>query len=61
MVLHVLNMFSCFSENSESKRYICEGDVCVLRTRRQLGAGGRRLKKRHSLGIVSFARLSRRR
>ncbi|RDX67288.1 hypothetical protein CR513_53856, partial [Mucuna pruriens] len=32
MAAYLSNMFGCFSEgSSESRRYICDGDVCVLK------------------------------
>ncbi|RYR45455.1 hypothetical protein S245_022559 [Arachis hypogaea] len=33
MALYISNLFGCFSESSssESKRYKCDGNVCVLR------------------------------
>ncbi|CAL0317470.1 unnamed protein product [Lupinus luteus] len=32
MAMYLSNIFGCFSESSpESKRYICDGTVCVLK------------------------------
>ncbi|BAT80704.1 hypothetical protein LR48_Vigan07g023400 [Vigna angularis] len=32
MALYLSNLFGCFSEcSTESKRYICDGNVCVLK------------------------------
>ncbi|KAB2615634.1 hypothetical protein D8674_022222 [Pyrus ussuriensis x Pyrus communis] len=57
MTLHFLpNIFSCFSEASHrNKRYVCNGDVCVLRNNRSM-----KNKRKPSMRI-SFARLSFRR
>ncbi|KAH0986974.1 hypothetical protein GBA52_014151 [Prunus armeniaca] len=65
MALHLLsNILSCFSEapQTQSKRYICDGDVCVLRNQKQLrGTKSTKNKRRHSLMKISFARLSMKR
>ncbi|KAL6284004.1 hypothetical protein ACE6H2_014933 [Prunus campanulata] len=59
------NILSCFSEASsqtQSKRYICDGDVCVLRNQKQLrGTKSTKNKRGHSLMRISFARLSMKR
>ncbi|KAL3632720.1 hypothetical protein CASFOL_025704 [Castilleja foliolosa] len=31
MAMPSFNILSCFSEQREKRRYVCEGDVCYLR------------------------------
>ncbi|PON51480.1 hypothetical protein PanWU01x14_215620 [Parasponia andersonii] len=48
------NIFSCFSESSdspESKRYICNGDVCVLRKPKGNVMKTSKHKRKQSFGI----------
>ncbi|XVE80407.1 hypothetical protein DITRI_Ditri14bG0137200 [Diplodiscus trichospermus] len=35
----ISNIFGCFSESEESRQYVCEGDVCVLRNKKKSGNG----------------------
>ncbi|EXB66354.1 hypothetical protein L484_008099 [Morus notabilis] len=54
------NIFGCFSESpqsSESKQYICDRDVCVLKTREENSK--QKQKQKQGFG-VSFALLSMR-
>ncbi|KAK4576094.1 hypothetical protein RGQ29_026876 [Quercus rubra] len=56
------NFFRCFSVSSSSKpkRYICEGDVCVLRNQKKSHEKLSKNKQKHSPWI-SFSFLSMRR
>ncbi|KAI4308000.1 hypothetical protein L6164_031120 [Bauhinia variegata] len=55
------NVFGCFSESSsESKRCICDGDVCVLRIQKETpGKKSNNTKQKQSFRM-SIAHLSRR-
>ncbi|CAH1444397.1 unnamed protein product [Lactuca virosa] len=42
----LLDFFNCFSETSPSGKFVCDGDVCVLRKDRSVGSGASvKLKK----------------
>ncbi|KAJ1389554.1 hypothetical protein SESBI_38171 [Sesbania bispinosa] len=72
MALYLSNIFGCFSDSEssppQSKRYICDDNVCILRsTKENLGNGRKKAstknikpKPKQSLR-TSFARLSAKR
>ncbi|KAK7300060.1 hypothetical protein RJT34_10892 [Clitoria ternatea] len=56
MVLHLSNMFGCFSESKpESKRYTCDGDVCVLRNPKKNIVGNKASTKPKQRFGISFS------
>ncbi|KAI4306104.1 hypothetical protein L6164_029412 [Bauhinia variegata] len=61
--LYLSNILGCFSgsSSSESKRYVCNGNVCVLRNQKEIIAEkkSKSERRKQSFGISS-AYLSRR-
>ncbi|CAJ2633960.1 unnamed protein product [Trifolium pratense] len=59
MALHLSNIFGCFSESSpQSKRYTCNGDVCVLRKTSKEENLDKKSPKQKQSPRISFSRFS---
>ncbi|KAJ0601477.1 hypothetical protein HanRHA438_Chr03g0129531 [Helianthus annuus] len=52
----MLNFWNCFSETSPTGKFVCDGDVCVLRKDRSAGACGS--KKKQGSFRIPFVRRS---
>ncbi|KAK9212699.1 hypothetical protein WN943_002081 [Citrus x changshan-huyou] len=46
------HIFGCFSESFDGKRYVCNGDVCVLKDQKKCGWKSLKNEKKHRVWIA---------